>query len=211
MMKKIAVLAAVTAACWGCFSSLPDKIYLQIHLEEGTAPAARFEKSLLIDRIVVDELYDDFRILYRLSPYEVNYYSYSFWAEKPSKMIRDSLDHYFAARNIFSKVALNPVGAEADWILRCTLHRIEEIDAPAAWAARLTMDLEIAEAKTGAVLAARHFDRREPLTKKNVAEVPVVLSRILAEELAALFAELKGKVRAFPEVSQAPRRASRTP
>jgi hypothetical protein len=55
------------------------------------------------------------------------------------------------------------------------------------------MDFEIAEAKTGTVLAVRHFDRREPLTKKNVAELPVVLSRILAEELAALFAELKGK------------------
>ena len=193
MMKKIALLAAVIVACWGCFSSSPGKAYLQIHLEEGTAPAARFEKSLLIDRIVVDELYDDFRILYRLSPYEVNYYSYSYWAEKPSKMIRDALDHYFAARNIFTRVLLNQVGAEADWVLRCTLHRIEENDAETAWAARLAMDLEIAEAKTGAVLAARRFDRREPLTKKSVAEVPVVLSRILAEELAALFAELKGK------------------
>jgi len=180
MMKKIAVLAAVTVVCWGCFSSSPGKTYLQIHLEEGTAPAARFEKSLLIDRIVVDDLYDDFRILYRLSPYEINYYTLSFWAEKPSKMIHDSLDHYFAAQNNFRKVILNPVGAEADWVLRCTLHRIEEIDAEAAWAARLAMDIEIAEVKTGAVLAARHFDRREPLTKKNVAEMPVVLSRILA-------------------------------
>lgn len=193
MIKKIAALAAVSFVCWGCFSSSPGKIYLQIHLEEGTAPAARFEKSLLIDRIIVDDLYDDFRILYRLSPYEVNYYTLNFWAEKPSKMIHDSLAHYFAARNIFPKVTLNPVKDEADWILRCTLHRIEEIDAETAWAARLAMDFEIAEAKTGTVLAVRHFDRREPLTKKNVAELPVVLSRILAEELAALFAELKGK------------------
>lgn len=193
MRNKIAALAVVTLVGWGCFSSSPGKAYFQIHLEDGTAPAARFEKSLLIDRIVVDELYDDFRILYRLSPYEVNYYTLSFWAEKPSRMIRDALDHYFAARNIFSRVTLNPVGAEADWILRCALHRIEEIDAEAAWAARLAMDIEIAEAKTGKVLAARHFDRREPLARKNVAEVPVLVSRILAEELAALFAELKGK------------------
>lgn len=193
MMKKIAVLAAVTVVGWGCFSSSPSKTYLQIHLEEGTEPVPRFEKTLLIDHIVVDDLYDDFRILYRLSPYEVNYYSYSFWAEKPSQMLRISLDHYFAARKIFLKVASNPAGIEADWVLRCTLHRLEEIDAEAAWAARLAMDLEIAEAKTGAVLASRRFDRREPLTKKNVAEVPVLVSRILAQELAALLAELKGK------------------
>jgi ABC-type uncharacterized transport system auxiliary subunit len=193
MIKKFAALAAVTVVCWGCFSSAPGKTYLQIHLEEGTAPAARFEKSLFIAPVLVDGLYDDFRILYRLSPYEVNYYTLSFWAEKPSKMIHDSLAHYFAERNIFPKVTLNPVGAEADWILRCALHRIEEIDAATSWAGRLAMDLEIVEAKTGAVLASRNFDRREPLAKKDVAELPVVLSRILAEELAGLLAELRGR------------------
>jgi cholesterol transport system auxiliary component len=193
MIRKMAALAAVTLVSWGCFSSAPGKTYLQIHLEEGTAPAPRFEKALFIAPILADDLYDDFRILYRLSPYEVNYYTLSFWAEKPSKMIHQSLTRYFAARNIFARVVLNPAGTEADWILRGTLHKIEEIDAEAAWAAGLAMDLEIAEAKTGIVLAVRRFDRREPLAKKNVAEVPVVLSRILAEEVAALFAELKGK------------------
>jgi len=193
MIKKMAALAAVTVACWGCFSSAPGKTYLQIHLEEGTEPAARFEKSLLIVPILADDLYDDFRILYRLSPYEVNYYTLSFWAEKPSKMIHQSLANDLAARKVFARVISNPAGADADWILRCALHKIEEIDSEAAWAARLAMDLEIAEAKSGTVLAARRFDRREPLTKKDVAELPVVLSRILAEELAGLLAELKGK------------------
>ena len=48
------------------------------------------------------------------------------------------------------------------------------------------MELELVEAKTGTVLAARRFDRREPIGRKDVAAVPPVLSRILAEELEAL-------------------------
>ena len=42
-----------------------------------------------------------------------------------------------------------------------------------------------------AQFSTRRFDRQEPLARKEVSLVPGVLSRILAEELAALFADLK--------------------
>jgi len=45
--------------------------------------------------------------------------------------------------------------------------------------------------KSGKVLASRRFDRQEPLLRKEVGLIPGALSRILAEELTALFADLK--------------------
>ncbi len=192
-MKKAALIVLLAAGLWACFSASPDKIYLQLHLEGSAAPGPAFDKVLLIDRIVVDELYDDFRIIYRVTPFEINYYAYSFWAEKPSRMMRDALDHYFAERKTFRRVILDVARGEPDWTLRAVIHRFEEVDAAAAWSARISMDLEMIEAKTGAVLASRRFDRSEPIGRKDVAAVPPILSRILAEELEAFLADLKGK------------------
>jgi ABC-type uncharacterized transport system auxiliary subunit len=193
-MRKAALTVLLAAGLWACFSASPNKVYLQLHLEASPAlPGPAFDKALYIERVAVDELYDDFRIIYRLTPFEINYYSYSFWAEKPARMVRDALDHYLTGRKAFRSLLPDASRSEADWILRTSIHRIEEVDAAAAWAARLSMALEMVEAKTGAVLASRRFDRSEPIGRKDLAAVPPILSRILAEELEALLADLKGK------------------
>jgi len=188
----IAILAAAALAQAACFSASPEKAYFQIHVQ--TAPAATaFPKVLFLDRIDVDSLYDDFRILYRLSPFEINYYAYYFWAEKPAKLFHEAILRYLETARPVARVITEQAKGNADWILRCAVRQVEEVDEGAAWYARLGMFLEISDAKTGAVLASRRFDRREPLSQKAVAEVPGVLSRILGEELDALFQELRGK------------------
>jgi ABC-type uncharacterized transport system auxiliary subunit len=192
-MKKTVLLIFLAASLWACFSASPDKTYLQLHLEAAGAPPSVFDKALFIDRIVVDELYDDFRIIYRVTPFEINYYAYSFWAEKPARMVRDTLEHYFVEKKTFRRILPDATRGEPDWILRSTIHAIEEIDAVTSWSARLAMELEMVEAKTGATLAARRFDRREPIGRKDVAAVPPVLSRILVEELDAFLRAVEGR------------------
>jgi ABC-type uncharacterized transport system auxiliary subunit len=192
-MRKAAVLIVAALGLWGCFAASPDKTYFQIHLEAPGASSPAFDKILLLERPAVADLYDDFRILYRLNPYEVNYYAHSFWAEKPSPMIRSAVGSYLLRRRAFRSVFLEAAQGRADWILRLTLNRIEEIDAEPAWRARLAMEIEVIEAATDERLAFRRFDRSEPLPRREVAAVPPVLSRILAEELEALLAELRGK------------------
>jgi cholesterol transport system auxiliary component len=177
----------------GCFSSLPDKKYYQIPIDAAPPAAVPFAASLLVERCEIDSLYDDFRIVYRVSPYEINYYSYKFWAEKPSKLIRDSLIRYLEAARLFPKLHFDSTKDAVDWTLRTTIRRVEEIDGEPAWAARLDMKIEVVETKSGARLAVRSFDRREPLPRKDVGEMPAVLARILSEELGALFAELRRK------------------
>jgi cholesterol transport system auxiliary component len=190
-MKKHAVLLVALIMLAGCFSSLPDKKYFQIPLEAAPTAAAPFASSLLVDRCDIDSLYDDFRIVYRVSPYEINYYSYKFWAEKPSKLIRDSIIRYMEGGRLFPRLYLEPTKDAVDWTLRCIVRRVEEVDGAEVWDARLDMKIEVVDSKSGAALAARSFDRQEPLSRKDVGELPAVLSRILGEELRALFAELR--------------------
>jgi ABC-type uncharacterized transport system auxiliary subunit len=191
VVGPLALLALFVSA--GCFTSLPEKKYYQIPLNTAVPTAPPFPASLLVERCEIDSLYDDFRIVYRVSPYEINYYSYKFWAEKPSKLIRDSVIRYVEGGRLFPKLYLEPTKDAVDWTLRCMIRRIEEIDGEPAWAARLDMRIEVIDSKSGVRLAERSFDRQEPLPRKEVGEMPAVLSRILGEELAALFTELRRK------------------
>ncbi len=194
MKAKTALLCIAALGFAACFSASPTKKYYQI--DPLSAPLERsLDKVLQIDRVEIATLYDDFRILYRVSPYEVNYYAYHFWAEKPSKILQSAILHYMEKTGAFRRVQADPAkgGAEPDWILRATVFQIEEVDAAESWSARLSMLLEIADFKTGIVLSSRRFDRAEPLSRKTVALLPTALSEILSQELSVLLRGLPGK------------------
>ncbi len=194
MKTKTVLLCAAALGFAACFSASPAKKYYQI--DPLSAPLERsLDKVLQIDRVEVASLYDDFRILYRVSPYEVNYYAYHFWAEKPSKILQGAILHYMEKTGAFRRVQVDPAkgGIEPDWILRTFVYQIEEVDAAENWSARLSMRLEIVDSKTGTVLSFRRFDRTEPLSRKTVFLVPSTISEILGQELAALLRGLPGK------------------
>jgi ABC-type uncharacterized transport system auxiliary subunit len=193
-MKTRAVLAALLAVSTaGCFAPAKARRYFGLEPLPADVAGPSFDKVLLIDRVAVDDVYDDFRIIYRLSPTEINYYSYEFWAAKPDKMIRDAISHYLAVRRAFRRVEVEAGREDPDWVFRCRVHRLEEVDALEQWSARLAMDFEMRDFKTGGIVGRRSFDRSLPLPQKLIADLPLVLSRILAEELEAFLADLAGK------------------
>jgi ABC-type uncharacterized transport system auxiliary subunit len=191
MMKKAIALACLAAAAAACFAPSQAKRYFQLEPKTEAALTPLFDRALFVDRVEVADLYDDFRIVYRLSTHEINYYSYDFWAEKPSRGLREAIFHYLTGRGLFRRIGAEAIPGEADWTLRVKVHRIEETDAAEDWRGRLAMDLSVLETKTDRVLAFRSFDRSLPLGGKNVALLPVILARILAEELEALLDGLK--------------------
>jgi ABC-type uncharacterized transport system auxiliary subunit len=183
-MRKTLVLVCLVLAGAGCFAS-HAKRYFELGAPAPGAGEPAFDKTILFDRVDCDVLYDDFRIIYRLSPTEVNYYAYNFWAERPSKTIGNLIRERLVIPGRFIRVDLETGKEPADWILRVEVFRIEEVDEAERWYARLAMDFDLIDTKTGKVIAARTFDRREPLTEKNPGLLAGALSRILAEEFDA--------------------------
>ena len=187
--KSIIILLVLNlAACW----SSPEKQYFQLHL----APPEEiqdlsFDSVILVDPVQVDNLYDDFQIIFRISPFEMNYYAYVFWAEKPAVLIRDSVIHYLQEQKSFRKVIKEYSAGDPDLVLRARLHILEEIDQPERWFAHLSMEMEIKDFHSGEILVSLDFDRTEPLTGKDVSELPKVASFILREEVDRLLQKLQ--------------------
>jgi ABC-type uncharacterized transport system auxiliary subunit len=189
-MRKAAICILMAALMSGC-GAAPVKRYFEIRAFAADEPALpKVEQRVLVEPAAVDALYDDIRILYRVSPFELKYYPYEFWAERPGRQIGAAMAEFLVKRKVAPVVGGDRAKGEAEIVLRSRVHALEEIDNPDAWLARLAMDIEFADAKTGAAIVTWSFDRKVRMAKQSVAVLPAIVSRILDEELAKAVWEL---------------------
>jgi len=182
-MRKHALTLAAVLLLTGCLST-PNKRYFQIvAMDRDAQPHPRVDKVLYIEPVRVDPLYDDFRVIYRVSLYELKYYSSVFWAKKPDALFREAMGDYLVRKEGFPRVMLDVLQGDPEIVLRSNVRLIEEIDNPNVWFGRLAMDLEFLEFKTGRSLVKHSFDKRMPLGARKVRFLPAVLSGIFVGEL----------------------------
>lgn len=183
MMRKHALSLAAILLLAACFSS-PTKRYFQIvPQDKDPEPHPAIGKVLYAEPVRVDPLYDDYRVIYRVSPYELKYYASIFWAKKPDALFREAIGDYLGRKEGFTRVTLDVLQGEPEIVLRSSVRLIEEIDNPDAWFGRLAMDLEFLDFKSGKTIARHSFDRRLPLGARKPQYLPAVLSKILVDEL----------------------------
>ncbi|MGZ5423820.1 MAG: ABC-type transport auxiliary lipoprotein family protein [Candidatus Aminicenantales bacterium] len=183
MMRKLALPLAAVLLLAGCFST-PSKRYFQIvAMDTGAELHPKIGEVLYIEPVRVDPLYDDFRVIYRVSPYEIKYYSSVFWASKPDGLVREAMRDYLVRKEGFSRITLDVLLGDPVIALRSNIRLIEEIDNPTVWFGRLAMDFEFIDFKSGALLAQHSFDKRLPLAGRKSQFLPTVVSGILVEEL----------------------------
>jgi uncharacterized lipoprotein YmbA len=191
-MRKVARCSLLVLLLAACFS-VPTKRYFEIVATgKDTELHPKVGKAIYIEPVRVDPLYDDFRVIYRVSMFELQYYSYVFWAKKPSALFRDAMGDYLIEKEGFTRVMLDVLQGDPEIVLRSNVRLVEEIDNPKVWYSRLAMDLEFLEFKSGKSLLRHSFDRRLPFPVRKVRQFPAVLSRILMEELDIAVRKLAG-------------------
>lgn len=197
---KFIISSIILIFFMGCVSS-PMKKYYQINLEDiGMGENHSFDlktidKILLVDKIDMEEIYNDYRLVYRESPYQLNYYSYKFWIKKPDRVIRDAIVQYLSNKKIFKKVTIEFLEGEPDLIMKIKTNIIEEYDFGENWFAHLSMKFKITDFKSGKLILAHEFDKKKRMDIKKVDNVPVCLSKILKQELDKTINNLLKKIK----------------
>lgn len=190
MMRKLALPLVAALLLAGCFST-PSKRYFQIvAMDKDAEFHPKIDKALYIEPVRTDPLYDDYRVIYRVSPYEIKYYSSVFWASKPDGLVREAMRDYLVRKEGFPHVTLDVLQGEPVITLRTSIRLIEEIDNPTVWFGRLAMDLEFVDFKSGTALSRYSFDKRLPLVARNSSFLPAVISGILVDEIDAAVRKL---------------------
>jgi len=196
-------LAGAMALLLSCASAPVKKNYMLNYvpppmtsrLKQGAYPF-----TVRIRELSVEEAYARPQIVYRKSPFELEYYFYRVWAVKPARMITDLLYSHLLSVNLVSSVVRRlDEGNKPDFELSGVISAIEEYDSDEAWFAHLSMRLQLARVSDGRVLYSRHFDHRKQAFQNRpelvVREMSAIMEFIgyqLTRDLDAILAREYG-------------------
>lgn len=176
-MTKL-VLVAILAACGG---KLPETRFYQLAPPAIEAKPATDGLSLALENFETDAGYDDERIIYRSTPYRLDYYQYHRWSAAPGVIVGNFLEQALERSGQFKEVSRNSERATA--ALRGRVIAIEEVDrSKTQWTGRLVLELSLVDPRTSEVLWSQQFEETEPLrtqTPEGLAEaLSVAMTRI---------------------------------
>jgi ABC-type uncharacterized transport system auxiliary subunit len=176
MKRLLLVLSVVTA----CANKVPETRYYQL-----ATPAAKAKPGsaiLVIEPLVTDTAYDDERIVYRTTPYRLDYYQYHRWSAAPGVLITNYLEQAFEKSGRFRAV-VREVTAGAAVSLSGRVVSIEEIDqSKTRWVGRIVLELSLTDIHSGEVLWTEQFDETEVMPTQH----PEGLARALSTAMARI-------------------------
>jgi ABC-type uncharacterized transport system auxiliary subunit len=177
--------AAVWLACAACAGKLPDTRYYQ--LAAPGAPAHGGDSLLVLEPLTTDAAYDDERIVYRTTPYRLDYYQYHRWSSSPGVMVGNYLEQALETSGKFRAVVRDAT-PDAPVILAGRVVAIEEVDrSKTAWVGRIVLELLLTDARTGEALWTDQLEEIEPLQAQTpeglAAALSVAMSRIVAHTI----------------------------
>ncbi len=172
MKSLLLVLVLAAAACGG---KLPETRYYQLSPPQTQVKGG--DTLLVLEALETDAAYDDERIVYRTTPYRLDYYQYHRWSASPGVMIGNFLEQAFERSGKFSSVVRQPTEA-APVVLTGRVVVIEEVDSSkTSWTGRIVIELALSDAQTSAPLWTQQFEESEPLTVQTPEGLAQALSK----------------------------------
>ncbi len=128
MMKRLFLLISVSILILGgCSSKIPLTHYYTFHPQSPTSgkpTAAKYPKILAIDTFQADAPYQQERLVFRTSPYEVNFYEYRKWLRPPTELVTEQVFRAFKTSGTFQDARLYESGA--DYLLQGRIVMFEQ-------------------------------------------------------------------------------------
>ncbi len=180
MTRKIIIcMGALTAGLFaGCGAARPSKYY-QLTVPGDAATVAEhtpYPVTLLLGPLRASHLYREDRIVYSSSGQNMGTYQYQLWSEPPTEMLVDVLLRDLRASGNYRAVDALRSNSHGDYILYGRLYDFKEISG-APLLARLTVDLELRETKTGSTVWTHYYSHDEPVSGKDISGVVAALDR----------------------------------
>lgn len=180
MNASLILLAVLCEVLLGaCAGKLPETRFYQLAAVAPTS-APKGEATLVLETLATDPAYDDDRIVYRTTPYRLDYYQYHRWSAAPGTMVGNYLEQAFESSGKFRSV-VRAASADAPAVLGGRVVAIEEIDtSKTSWRGRVVIELTLTDTKTGAVMWTEQFDESEPLATQTPEGLAKALSTAMA-------------------------------
>ena len=170
--------ALVIAFLGGCGAARPSRFY-QLTVPSDAASVEKADAvpvTLLLGSLMTTHLYREDRIVYGNGPEELGTYEFQRWAEPPTEMIEEVLLRQLRASGRYRAVQYQRSNMQGDFALRGRLYDFKELTG-GQMSARVTLELEMRDLKTGATVWSHYYTHDEPVSGKDVPAVVAALDR----------------------------------
>jgi ABC-type uncharacterized transport system auxiliary subunit len=160
----------------GCGAARPSKFY-QLTIPHGTAADTQgdaYPVSILVGPLYSSHLYREDHIVYSSKGESMGTYEYERWVEPPTEMIQQVLFRSLRSSGRFRSVHAQRSSSRGDYLLHGHLYSFEEVTG-SPMSARLALDLELRETKTGNTVWSHTYNYDEPVSGKNISAVVAAL------------------------------------
>jgi ABC-type uncharacterized transport system auxiliary subunit len=179
MNRRFITIAALSAGLLaGCGATRPSKYY-QLTVPGDVTPVAErtpYPVTLLLGPLRASHLYREDHIVFSSKGESMGTYQYQQWAAPPTEMLVDVLLRDLRASGKYRAVDVLRSNSHGDFILYGRLYDFKEISASPV-VARLTMDLELRETKTGSIVWTHYYTHDESVNEKDISAVVAALDR----------------------------------
>ena len=176
--RFVSIVALAAGLLTGCGAARPSKYY-QLTIPGDSTPAAErspYPVTLLLGPLRASHLYREDHIVYSSSGQNMGTYEYQQWAEPPTEMLVDVLLRELRASGRYRAVDVLRSNSHGDYILYGRLYDFKEISASPLMA-RVTIDLELREIKSGSTVWTHYYSHDEPVSGKDISAVVAALDR----------------------------------
>lgn len=160
--------------------------------EEIPQSAVHKRHTLLVHAFTAHDPYDQQRLVYRSSPYQLDFYAYHRWAASPAEQITDWTRQYLRKTGLFATVFPTSEGSPEtiDMVLGGTIRHIEEIDHDQTWQAALSIDVWLTRPPQRTPFWFESYSATRQAAKRNPAAIAEAMSRNLETILQQLSTDL---------------------
>jgi len=186
--------ALVLMAQIGC-GKVPQIHYYTVEL---TPPATESSRTRALHPISVGiakfdggYLYNNDRIVFRDSTFEIHYWNYRRWIASPAILVTDGLQEYLQKGALFQDVTRFPSASRLRYVFFGKIKAFEEFDSPAAWYGRVEYEIKLKDTVTGQVVWKKNYAEQQRVEQKNPAFVVQSISLALNRCLQRTADDLK--------------------
>src|ERR1700722_5011635 len=205
LMTGAAIYAvAVAMATAGCGAARPVKYY-QLTVPgdvSSTSDANAIPVTLLVGRLTGSRLYRDDRIVYS-SGEEMGMYETQRWASAPTDMLQEVLFRELRASGKYKTVNTLRTNARGASILNGRLYDFKEVTG-SAFVARVAVEYELRDTKTGATVWSHYYSHDEPVSGKEVSAVAAAIDRNVQGIVSQVQAGVAAYFQANPPAAASP-------
>jgi ABC-type uncharacterized transport system auxiliary subunit len=178
MRNRVCLILTVCALGSACVSPKPIRYYRIDLPATTTAAGTEYPVTLAVGTIDSPPIMKDGRILYQVGSNEIGAYEYHRWVETPDRMVQNSLVRLLRSSGKYPSVDVQRSNARADYIVAGKIYEFSEIDKPEIHT-RVSMEIELRDARTGRTVWSRLYTREEPVRGKEVPDVVTSLDQNL--------------------------------